>query len=390
MDQIANHIAGLQDYLIAIRHDLHENPELCFEEHRTSALIAHELGRLGFKVTTGLAGTGIVGTLQAGPGNRVVGLRADMDALPIAETTGLAYASRTPGKMHACGHDGHTTMALGVARYLAETKAFNGTVHMIFQPAEEDISGARRMIDEGLFTRFPMDMIFALHNIPGSDVGQVQVRCGAITAAVDILNVTITGVAGHGAIPHLATDPIVAASAIVMAVQTAISRNNDAADPAVLTVGSVHGGQLATAIPETVELKCGLRTTSMASREILLKRFNDIVYGQALSFGCTAKIDYGDCIVYPVGINDADAANVVRDVALAQGQRPDVVDLKSPFMFSEDFAFMLQEAKGCYFGIGNGNTKNLHDSGYDFNDALLQHGTETLTRIVVKALDRAA
>jgi hippurate hydrolase len=387
MDQISTHIAGIQDYLVAIRHDLHENPELCFEEHRTSAIVAHELNRLGFTVTTGLAGTGVVGTLKAGQGNRVIALRADMDALPIAETTGLPYASRTPGKMHACGHDGHTTMVLGVARYLAESKAFNGTVHLIFQPAEEDISGARRMIDEGLFKQFPCDQIFALHNIPGSPLGQVQVRAGAITAAVDILNITITGVAGHGAIPHLAVDPIVAASATVMALQTAISRDNNAADPAVLTIGSIHGGQLATAIPETVEMKCGLRTTSMASREKLLKRLNEIIHGQAASFGCSASINYGDCIVYPVGINDTSAATVVRDVAMASGQKAEAIDIKSPFMFSEDFAFMLQEVPGCYFGIGNGVSKNLHDSGYDFNDRLLQHGTEVLARIVVRALE---
>jgi hippurate hydrolase len=387
MDQISTHIAGIQDYLVAIRHDLHENPELCFEEHRTSAIVAHELNRLGFTVTTGLAGTGVVGTLKAGQGNRVIALRADMDALPIAETTGLPYASRTPGKMHACGHDGHTTMVLGVARYLAESKAFNGTVHLIFQPAEEDISGARRMIDEGLFKQFPCDQIFALHNIPGSPVGQVQVRAGAITAAVDILNITITGVAGHGAIPHLAVDPIVAASATVMALQTAISRDNNAADPAVLTIGSIHGGQLATAIPETVEMKCGLRTTSMTSREKLLKRLNEIIHGQAASFGCSASINYGDCIVYPVGLNDAAAAAMVREVAMASGQKAAAIDMKSPFMFSEDFAFMLQEAPGCYFGIGNGASKNLHDSGYDFNDRLLQHGTEVLARIVVRALE---
>jgi hippurate hydrolase len=371
---------------VAIRHDLHEHPELCFEEHRTSAIVAHELTRLGFAVATGIAGTGVVGTLTAGQGNRVVALRVDMDALPITETTGLAYASRTLGKMHACGHDGHTTMALGVARYLSESKAFNGRVHLIFQPAEEDISGARRMIDEGLFKRFPVDQIFGLHNIPGSALGQVQVRGGAITAAVDILNITVIGVAGHGAIPHLATDPIIAASAIVMALQTAISRNNDVADPAVLTVGSIHGGQLATAIPETVEMKCGLRTTSMASREKLLRRLNEIIQGQAASFGCTASINYGDCIVYPVGVNDVAAAALVREVAITAGQKAEAIDLKIPFMFSEDFAFMLQEAPGCYFGIGNGVSKNLHDSGYDFNDGLLQHGTEMLVRVLVKAL----
>jgi hippurate hydrolase len=386
MDQISKHIAGIQDYLIAIRRDLHENPELCFEEHRTSAIVAHELNRLGFAVTTGLAGTGVVGTLRAGQGRRVVALRADMDALPITETTGLPYASRVPGKMHACGHDGHTTMVLGVARYLAESKDFDGTLHLIFQPAEEDVSGARRMIDEGLFKRFPVDQIFALHNIPGSPLGQVQVRAGAITAAVDILNVSIKGVAGHGAIPHLAADPIVAASSLVMAMQTVISRNNDVMDPAVLTVGAIHGGQLATAIPETVELKCGLRTTSMVSREKLLQRLKNLIHSHAAAFECTASIDYGDCIVYPVGVNDAASAALVREVALSMGQQPEHVDLKGPFMFSEDFAFMLQESKGCYFGIGNGPSKNLHDSGYNFNDELLHQGTEMLARVVLKAL----
>ena len=386
MDAIAQHIAGIQDYLIAIRHDLHENPELCFEEHRTSAIVAHELNRLGFNVTTGIAGTGVVGSLTAREGNRAIAFRADMDALPILETTGLPYSSRTSGKMHACGHDGHTTMLLGLARYLAETKAFNGTVHLIFQPAEEDISGARRMIDEGLFKRFPVDQIFALHNMPGTPVGQVLVKAGAITAAVDIINITVKGIAGHGALPHLAADPIIAASAMVMALQTAISRNNDALDPAVLTVGSIHGGQLATAIPETVTMKCGLRTTAKLSRDILLKRIEEIINGSSATFGCTGHIDYGDCIVYPVGINDVSATDLVRNAAISIGQTPELIDLKGPIMFSEDFAFMLEEVPGCFFGIGNGPSKSLHDPGYDFNDELLQKGTEFFARIVTKAL----
>ncbi len=372
--------------LTAIRRDLHAHPELCFEEHRTSAIVAAELERLGFDVTRGLASTGVVGTIRAGRGNRAIGFRADMDALPIAETTGLPHASKTPGKMHACGHDGHTTILLGLARWLSDTRAFSGTVHLIFQPAEEDISGAKRMIEEGLFQRFPMENIFALHNFPGSPIGQVTLRPGAITAAVDIINIKLKGVAGHGALPHLAADPIVAGASMVMALQTAISRNNDALDPAVFTVGLFHGGQMPTAIPESVTMSCGLRTTTAISRDLLLRRINEIIHGQAASFGCTADINYGDCIVYPVGINDAGATTVVRQVAIEAGQRPEAIELKGPIMFSEDFAFMLEEVPGCYFALGNGPSKSLHDAGYDFNDELLVHGPAIMAGVVQKLL----
>jgi hippurate hydrolase len=382
-------LRSYQNDLRAIRHDLHRHPELCFEETRTSAIVAGELQRLGYEVTTGIAGTGIIGTIRNGQGNRAIAFRADMDALPILEETGLPYASQTPGKMHACGHDGHTTMLLGLARYLAEARNFDGTIHLIFQPAEEDISGAKRMIKEGLFQRFPVDMIFALHNMPGTPVGQVIVRPGAITAAVDIINIAVKGVAGHGALPHLAHDPIVAASSLVMAMQTVISRNNDALDPAVLTVGAIHGGQLATAIPEKVTLQCGLRTTSRPSREKMLKLLPGMIRSHAQSLGCTAEIDYGDCITYPVGMNDAAATAIVRDVAIAAGQRPEAVDLRGPIMFSEDFAFMLEEVPGCYFGIGNGPGKSLHDPGYDFNDELLLWGPAAFSAIAEKALPKS-
>jgi hippurate hydrolase len=378
-----------QDDLRAIRHDLHRHPELCFEETRTSGIVAGELQRLGYDVTTGIAGTGVIGTIRNGQGNRAIAFRADMDALPILEETGLPYASQTSGKMHACGHDGHTTMLLGLARYLAETRNFDGAIHLIFQPAEENISGAKRMIEEGLFQRFPVEMIFALHNMPGTPVGQVIVRPGAITAAVDIINIAVSGVAGHGALPHLAHDPIVAASSLVMALQTAISRNNDALDPAVLTVGAIHGGQLATAIPEKVALQCGLRTTSRPSREKLLKLLPDMIRSHVQSLGCTAEIDYGDCITYPVGMNDAAATAIVRDVAIAAGQRPEAIDLRGPIMFSEDFAFMLEEVPGCYFGIGNGPGKSLHDPGYDFNDELLLWGPAAFSAIAEKALPKS-
>jgi hippurate hydrolase len=375
--------------LTTIRRDLHAHPELCFQEYRTSAIVAGELERLGFDVTRGIADTGVIGTMKVGQGNRAIGFRADMDALPIAETTGLAHASTIPGKMHACGHDGHTTILLGLARWLSETRAFSGTVHLIFQPAEEDISGAKRMIDEGLFRRFPMENVFALHNYPGAPIGQVLLRPGAITAAVDIINIKLKGIAGHGALPHLAVDPIVAASSMVMALQTSISRNNDALDPAVFTVGLMQGGQMPTAIPETVTMSCGLRTTSATSREMLLRRINEIIQGQASSFGCTAIIDYGDCIVYPVGVNDPQATAAVRQVAIDLGQKPENIDLKGPIMFSEDFAFMLEEVPGCYFALGNGNSKSLHDPGYDFNDELLVYGPAIMAGVVQKLLPQS-
>lgn len=386
MDLFEQRIAPYQDDLKRLRHDFHTHPELCFQEHRTSTRVAEELQRLGFEVATDIAGTGVVGTIRRGRGNRAIAIRADMDALPIAETTGLVYASSTPGVMHACGHDGHTTMLLGLARYLAEHGGFDGTVHLIFQPAEEDISGAKRMVDEGLFKRFPVDAVFALHNMPGTDVGQILVRPGAIVAAADVMDVTITGVAGHGALPHLAKDPVVAASAIVMALQTLVSRNVDAIDPAVVTVGSIHGGSLATAIPESVTMKIGVRTTSKATQALLARRVPEVIQAQAQAFECKAEIDYGDCVVYPVGINNPDAAALVRTAALEAGQQARAVDLPGPIMFSEDFAFMLEEVPGCFFAIGNGPSKGLHDPGYDFNDALLLKGTAFWARLVSKAL----
>ncbi len=374
------------DELIAIRRDLHMHPELAFEEHRTSKIVAEELSRLGIKVTKGVAGTGVVGTLVNGTSSKVIGIRADMDALPIHETTGLAYASRYAGKMHACGHDGHTAMLLGLARFLSETKNFDGTVHLIFQPAEEDISGAYRMVQEGFFKSFKCDQIFALHNMPGEPIGQVRVRAGAITASIAIVNVTIRGVGGHGAFPHQAFDPIVAASSAVMALQTVVSRNTDPLDPVAVTVGAINGGVLATAIPETVTLKIGVRTCSNTSRQMMAERIPLLFKAQAASFGCVAEIVYGDGIIYSACINDATAAKAVRDTALDLGQSPSSIDLPGPYMFSEDFAFMLEEVPGAYFGIGNGPSKNLHESSYDFNDELLVRGTHFWASLVQRQL----
>ena len=371
---IEERIAAFHGELTAIRHDLHMHPELLFQEHRTSAIVAAELARHGYRITTGIAGTGVIGTLSNGTGSRSLGIRADMDALPIHEQSNLPHASRTAGKMHACGHDGHTTMLLGAARYLAETKNFNGTVHLIFQPAEEDESGAKKMIEEGLFKRFPCDAVFALHNIPGEDVGQITVRPGAITAAVDIVNVTIRGVGGHGAIPQKAVDPIVAASGVVLALQSVVARNVDPHDAAVITVGAFNAGNMATVIPETAALQIGVRTCTAEVRELMRRRIPEIINGQAKSFGCEAEISYGHGFSYPSGFNTPAEADLVRSVAIAAGQDPARIDMRGPFMFSEDFAYMQEAVPSCYFGLGNGPSRSLHDAGYDFNDALLIKG----------------
>ena len=368
--------------LVAIRHDLHAHPELCFEEFRTACIVEEELGKLGIAAITGVAGTGVVATINKGTGRRVMAIRADMDALPIHETTDLPYASQTAGKMHACGHDGHTTILLGTARYLLENVDFDGTVHLIFQPAEEDVSGAKRMIEEGLFKRFPCHAVFALHNIPGDDVGQVTVRPGAITAAVDIVEIAIRGIGGHGAIPHRAVDPIVASAAIVQALQSIVGRNVDPLDSVVITVGSIHAGTLATIIPGEVEMKVGVRTCTKGVRDLVKQRIIGLVEGQAKSYGCHADISYNPGISYPPGFNTPAHAQLVREVALELGQEAARVDLRGPYMFSEDFAFMQEAVPSCYFGMGNGASRNLHDAGYDFNDELLIKGPQFWGRLV--------
>lgn len=381
-----------QDFLELrdIRHDLHSHPELQFEEHRTAAIVAGELRRLGLDVVEGIAGTGVVGTLRRGTSKRSMAIRADMDALPIEETTNLVYASKNPGVMHACGHDGHTTMLLGAARLLARDPMFDGTVHFVFQPAEEDISGARRMVDEGLFDRFAVDAIFALHNLPGEAVGQVRVKPGAITAAVDIVEVKITGIGGHGAVPHKASDPIVAAAHIVSSLQTVVSRNVDPLEPVVVTVGAIHAGHLATVIPGECTLNIGVRTCSASVRQLVEARIRELVDLQARSFSCQAELVYNRGITYPPGHNTDQEAALVQETALSLGQSLESVTMKGPFMFSEDFAFFQEVKPSCYFGLGNGKSRNLHDSGYDFNDELLRIGPNFWAQLVRRYLPAAS
>ncbi len=379
-----------QPELTLIRQDLHAHPEMLFQEERTARIVADELSRIGFEVVTGIAKTGVVASITNGTSSRVIGIRADMDALPIHEQTNLPYASRYPGKMHACGHDGHTTMLLGLARFLAETRNFDGTVRLIFQPSEEDEGGAMKMIEDGLFERFPCDRIFALHNLPGEAEGQILVRPGPITASCDVLTIVIHGVGGHGALPHKSVDPIVAASSVVLALQSIVSRNLDPHDPAVVTVGAINGGSMATVIPEQVRLLVGIRTVTKAVRELVLRRIQDLAMAHAKSYGCSAEVQMGvDSWSYPAGFNTADEAALVRQVAIDMGQDPEKIDMRGPFMFSEDFSAMQEVVPSCYFGLGAGPGPMLHDPGYNFNDALLVKGPAFWARLVEKALPQA-
>jgi hippurate hydrolase len=369
---IAVGVEKYQEELIALRRDLHAHPELAFEEKRTSGIVAHLLEKWGYRVHRGLGGTGVVGTLANGPGRRAIGLRADMDALPIEETTGAAHASRSPGKMHACGHDGHTTMLLGAARHLAETRQFDGVVHVIFQPAEEDIGGAQRMIAQGLFELFPCDAVFAMHNMPGVEIGAFLFRNGPIMASIDIAQVSVHGKGGHGGMPHLTRDPIVAAAGTVMALQSIIARNVEPGEEAVITVGAINAGTSATIVPAVSRLQIGVRTCSAKTRDLLQQRIQEVVAGQAASFGCTADIVYERG--YPCTVNTEREHDFARTTALTLSGGQGIIDLEKPFMLAEDFAYMLQQRPGCYFFMGNGSTASLHDSRYDFNDAAILPG----------------
>lgn len=363
--------------LVAVRRHLHQNPELAFGEHATSDFIADRLAEWGYEVTRGIGGTGLVGTLREGDGARSLGIRADMDALPIQEATGAAHASCVPGLMHACGHDGHMTMLLGAAKYLARHRNFSGTLHLIFQPAEERgfDSGGKAMVEEGLFERFPCDAVYALHNHPGAPQGRFLMRSGAFMAAGDRVFIKIVGVGGHAARPHLAVDPLVAASAIVMSLQTVVARNVDPAQLAVVTVGRLRAGDALNVIPADAELGISVRSFSDAVRALLKERITAVVEGVAQAHGCRAEINYVQG--YPVVVNDAQAVELAAEVA-ADLVGPDAVDDDFPkLMGSEDFAYMLQRCPGALVRIGNGpadDGRGLHNPRYDFNDLNLPFG----------------
>jgi hippurate hydrolase len=368
-DPVERGIAAYLDEIITLRHDLHQYPELAFQERRTSKLIAAHLSSWGYKVTTGIAGTGVVATLKRGDGERRIGIRADMDALPIEEATGLAYASNNPDVMHACGHDGHTSILLAAARYLAESGTFNGTLHLIFQPAEEIGAGARTMISDGLFERFPVDAIFGLHNWPGVPLGQFGFVAGPAMASVDQAKISIVGKGGHGAEPHRAVDPVLASASFITALQSVVSRNVDPQEMAVATVGSIHAGSASNVIPESVELKLTMRAFTETVRQQLQERIPALARAQAESFGAVAEVDYR--LGFPALINHRAETDFARGVALDTFGPSRVEEGFKPRTASEDFAFMLEEKPGSYLFVGNGDTAPLHSAHYDFNDAII-------------------
>jgi hippurate hydrolase len=388
-------MAGLQDIessrdeLIQLRRAIHANPEIGHQEYETARLVTERLKSWGYTVTEGVGGTGVVGTLKAGSGRGAIGLRADMDALPITEETGLAYASRNPGLMHACGHDGHTTMLLGGARHLAATRRFSGTVHLIFQPAEEAglDCGAKRMLADGLFERFPCDAVFALHNQPGIPARAFRYHKGPFMSASDRVTITVKGTGGHAARPHQAIDPIVAASSLVMGLQTIISRNVDPTRTAVVTVGTIHGGKAMNVIANDVTLGLSVRSFDADVRTLLKKRITELATAHAASYGATAEVDYG--WGHPVLVNSERETELARRVAeevVGAGNVGEVGRITG----SEDFAYMLEQRPGCLLRIGNGagaNVPLLHTSRFDFNDENLTVGAGYWVKLAERFLE---
>ncbi|ELA4892911.1 amidohydrolase [Escherichia coli] len=365
---------GFEEDLREIRHQIHENPELGLQEFKTSALVAEKLRQWGYEVEQGLATTGVVATLKVGDGEKSIGLRADMDALPIYENSGKPWASKHPGLMHACGHDGHTTILLGAARYFAETRRFSGTLRLIFQPAEEMINGGEIMVKEGLFDRFPCDVIFGMHNMPGLPVGKFFFQPGALMASMDQFHITVRGCGGHGAIPHKAIDPVLVAAHITTALQSIVSRNVDPLEAAVITVGSIVAGEAANVIPDSAEMKISVRSLSRDTRQLLLTRIPALAQAQAASFGATAEVTHVNGT--PVLVNDEEMARFAWQVACKTfGEDRAEFGIK-PLMGSEDFSFMLEaQPKGGFLLFGNGDVGEgacmVHNPGYDFNDASL-------------------
>ncbi|NKX46250.1 M20 aminoacylase family protein [Roseicyclus persicicus] len=382
---VINRVAGLAGEMTAWRRYLHAHPELAFDCGDTAAFVAARLAEIGVdEIHEGIAQTGIVAIIEGqGPGP-VVGLRADMDALPMTEVTGAPHASTVPGRMHACGHDGHTAMLLGAAKYLAETRNFRGKVALIFQPAEEDGGGAGVMVEEGIMDRFAIAEVYALHNVPGLPAGAVRTTPGPIMAAVDEFTIRIEGRGGHGATPHETLDPIPAAVSMVQAIQTIVSRNHHALQELVVSVTQIHAGTTDNVIPGEAMINGTVRTFDPGVQAMVIRRMEEIVAGQAASFGVAASLDYA--VGYPATVNDPARTEFAAEVAaeVLGAERVDAAAGRE--MGAEDFAYMLQARPGAYLFLGAGPGAGLHHPAYDFNDEILPLGASLLARIAERAL----
>jgi hippurate hydrolase len=384
---IVNRVADLQPDIAAWRQDIHAHPELLYEVHRTAGLVAEKLKEFGCdEVITGMGRTGVVGLIKGkkpaaeGQDVKALGLRADMDALPIEEATGLAYASKNKGVMHACGHDGHTAMLLGAARYLAETRNFAGEVAVIFQPAEEGGAGAKAMMDDGLLDRFKIDQVYGMHSSPGLDVGKFAIRSGAYMASGNRINITIQGVGGHAAWPHNTIDPVLVGAQLVVALQSIVSRSVDPLDSAVISMSMFHAGDASNVIPHTATLNGTVRTLNPRVRELIAKRVKEVCDGVAAMTG--AKIDLDYRAGYPVLVNHAAQTEVAARVASEVAGAANVNANAAPMLGAEDFAFMLEEKPGAFIFIGNGDSAGLHHPAYNFNDEAILYGTSYWIRLV--------
>jgi hippurate hydrolase len=377
-------IAARIDEFVEIRRDLHRHPELAFKETRTSGIIARLLAEWGYEVTTGIGKTGVIATLRRGNGSKALAIRADFDALPIKEETGLSYASENAEVMHACGHDGHTTILLAAARRLADSGVFHGALHLVFQPAEEIGAGASALIKDGLFERFPVDTIYGLHNWPNVPTGQFGFVTGPAMASVDRASVRIRGKGGHGAAPHEAVDPVVAAAHVVTALQTVVSRNVDPLDVGVVTVAAIHGGEASNVIPEWVDLKLTTRSFRPEIRSLLQTRIPALIRAQAESFGAEADVDYQ--LGFPSVVNHAAETQLVAEVARETFGEAAIARDFRPRTASEDFAFYLEKRPGSFVFVGNGDGPTLHSASYNFNDDILGPAATLWVRLAERFL----
>ncbi|HEY5635866.1 MAG TPA: M20 aminoacylase family protein [Burkholderiales bacterium] len=388
--KIDTRIAQSHPDMTAWRRDIHAHPELGFEEQRTAALVAKTLKSFGIEVHEAVGRTGVVGVLKAGSGKRTIGLRADMDALPIDEGNSFAHRSTHAGRMHACGHDGHTAMLLGAAKYLAATKAFDGTVHFIFQPAEEGLGGAQAMIADGLFERFPCESVFGMHNRPGLLVGKFAVRGGPMMAGGAFFDIDIVGKGAHGARPESGVDPVVVAAHLTTALQTIVSRNAPPVETAVVSVTKIHSGEAYNVIPQTARLSGTVRAFSREVMALVERSMKRISKGVAEAFGAQASVDFR--VIFAPTVNNVDEAEFAAATCVELVGAGNVERNPPLIMASEDFSFMLEKVPGCYFNIGNGageGSCEVHNPAYDFNDDALPLGANVLARIVEKKLARA-